>query len=123
VGTSNLFCVGSNGQGINELLMLSSDYNGAWDLTSTGMNAPLYGDPADPRPTRNTWNVAATVNGYLQAGLSRVIKAQPTRNECGIVPNFDCLKFILLTAKFQRQNVKTLCKCIFMQIASCPVAR
>ena len=48
--------------------LMTYDYHGSWDYT-TGFNAPLYGDPADPSSTWDIFNVSYTVDLYLTMGV------------------------------------------------------
>lgn len=50
--------------------LMTYDFHGGWDKT-TGFNAPLFGDPNDPRDaaTRTSFNVAAAVRAYRAGGV------------------------------------------------------
>jgi chitinase len=49
--------------------VMTYDFHGPWGDPVTGMNAPLYEDPADPSSNRATWNAAAAMRSYLGAGV------------------------------------------------------
>lgn len=58
--------------------IMTYDYHGSWETVS-GHNAPLYADPSDPSPQRDTFNIDATVNGYLRKGVpaSKLVLGMP----------------------------------------------
>lgn len=49
--------------------LMTYDYHGTGSEATTGFNAPLYADPTDPSPSRDTFNVNWTVNAYLSRGV------------------------------------------------------
>lgn len=58
--------------------IMTYDFHGAWEQKSNH-NAPLYKDPADPFPDKDFFNVAAAVDGHLQAGVpaSKLVMGLP----------------------------------------------
>ncbi|KAK5625963.1 hypothetical protein RRF57_001679 [Xylaria bambusicola] len=55
-----------NSAGVDQFNMLAYDYAGSWDTTS-GHQANLYSDPANPKNTPFSTNAA--INAYLAAGV------------------------------------------------------
>jgi chitinase len=53
---------------LNWINIMTYDFHGGWDTTS-GNNAPLYFDAAEPSPSATVFNVEAAVNGHLNAGV------------------------------------------------------
>lgn len=53
--------------------VMTYDFHGPWGDPVTGMNAPMFGDPADPtpEPARSQFNVARAIDNYLALGVPR----------------------------------------------------
>jgi len=49
--------------------VMAYDYHGAWEKT-TNHNAPLYSNPNDPSSVAGQYNIDATIQNYLAAGVS-----------------------------------------------------
>ncbi|TFE19744.1 chitinase [Cohnella luojiensis] len=60
--------LGTLQQYLNWINIMTYDFHGGWETTS-GNNAPLYFDPADPSSNAAALNVEAGVNGHLNAGV------------------------------------------------------
>ncbi|MRG27490.1 glycosyl hydrolase family 18 protein [Laceyella tengchongensis] len=58
--------------------IMTYDFRGAWE-NANGHNAPLYVDPSDPHPKRDTYNIDAAVNGFLNKGVpaSKLVLGMP----------------------------------------------
>ena len=74
--------------------VMTYDYHGAWENT-TNHNAPLYANPNDPSSVSSQYNVDATIQNYLQAGVTadKLIMGAPLygRTWTGVASNNDGL--------------------------------
>lgn len=58
---------------VDWLNIMTYDFHGPWGDPVTGMNAPMFGDPADPtpEPARSQFNVTRAIDNYVALGVPR----------------------------------------------------